>query len=435
MMPLLSIIVPVYNVENYLDECLLSIVNQAFRDYEVILVNNASKDNSGKICDEYALKYDNIKVIHLEVNILPGGARNVGLQHATGQYIHFCDSDDYYVEESLSRISDILITYSPTVLFGQFNCVPEKGAFFTNDVPLDPEVFKQNDADQVVNYLFNMPFLLATPWRVITKREFLISENLRFVEGYFAEDEEWIPKVLCSADSFALCSVPFYCYRPRATGSYTATKTYLHSKSHLMVAVNLLRFLSEKKYDGDRRNFILTRVKFLLGLFATRCDTFDKNQMHELAYIIESNKDILSVSGEISELDELVGFINRYGPYMGLCLYRTFVVEYTLELVFGKEDKDIYIFPTGYNGEGTARMLLNAGYNVKGFFDNSSVKNGCLVDGLLVNYPSVLKEFQKDKLSQINVIVSIQRRETSLLLMEQLRELGLDDSQFTARIY
>lgn len=434
-MPLLSIIIPVHNVEDYLDECLLSIMNQTFRDYEIILINDASKDNSGKICDEYALKYDNIKVIHLDVNVFCGGARNVGLQHATGQYIHFCDSDDYYVKGSLSRISDILIECSPTVLIGQFKCMPEKGAFFSNDISLDPEVFKQTDADQVVNYLFKIPSLLTTTWRFIVKREFLISEKLTFIEGYFAEDEEWSPKVLCSADSFALCSEPFYCYRPRSSGSATATKTYLHSKSQLLVAMNLLRFLSEKKYDGDRRDFILTRVKFLLGLFATRCDTFDKNQMHELAYIIESNKDILSVPGEISEIDELVSFISRYGSYMGLCLYRTYVVENTLELVFGKEDKNIYIFPTGYNGEGTARMLLNAGYNVKGFLDNSPVKNDCLVDGLLVSYPSVLKENQKDKLSQIYVIVSIQRRDTILLLMEQLRELGLDDSQFTARIY
>lgn len=128
-MPLLSIIIPVYNVQNYLDECLISILNQEFKDYEIILINNASKDNSGAICDSYALKHPQIKVIHLEVNALPGGARNVGLQHAVGEYIHFCDSDDYYLTGSLSKVADTLISFSPSVLIGQFICNPEKGAF------------------------------------------------------------------------------------------------------------------------------------------------------------------------------------------------------------------------------------------------------------------------------------------------------------------
>lgn len=232
-MPLLSIIIPVYNVQNYLDECLISILNQEFKDYEIILINNASKDNSGAICDSYALKHPQIKVIHLEVNALPGGARNVGLQHAVGEYIHFCDSDDYYLTGSLSKVADTLISFSPSVLIGQFICNPEKGAFFTNDVPLSQEIFNQGNADQIVQYLLSIPNLLATPWRVILKRSFLISQELFFIEGYFAEDEEWIPRVLCSSDSFALCSEPFYCYRPRSNGSYTSTKTYLHTESTL----------------------------------------------------------------------------------------------------------------------------------------------------------------------------------------------------------
>lgn len=434
-MPLLSIVIPVYNVENYLDECLLSIINQDFIDYEIILVNNASKDTSGEICDNYALMYPNIKVIHLDENALPGGARNIGLQHATGQYVHFCDSDDYYVADSFSRVAGILNASSPTVMIGQFTCIPEKGAFFSNDVPLDREVFKQNEVDHIASYLFNIPNILATPWRVISKRDFLVSQKLTFVEGYFAEDEEWIPKVLCSTDSFALCSEPFYCYRPRAIGSYTSTKTYLHSKSQLAVAMNLLRFLFEKKYEGVRKNFIYTRVKFLLGLFTTRCDSFNKQQMHELASIIENNKNIFSIFEEILEPNDLFDFVSRYGSYMGLNLYRTFVVENTLELVFGKEDKEIYVFPTGYNGEGTARMLKDAGYNVKGFLDNSYIKNGCLIDGLPVNYPLILKDFHEDKLRQIYVIVTIQRKNTINILMDQLRELGLDDSQFVSRIY
>ena len=91
---LISIIVPVYNVENYLKECIDSILRQEFRDYEIILVDDGSKDDSGKICDEYGKKYSFISVIHKKNGGL-SDARNFGLKIAKGEYILFIDSDDY----------------------------------------------------------------------------------------------------------------------------------------------------------------------------------------------------------------------------------------------------------------------------------------------------------------------------------------------------
>ena len=88
-----SVIVPVYQVEQYLRQCLDSILNQTFRDIEVILVDDGSMDNSGKTCDEYALKDNRVKVIHTS-NIRAAGARNLGLDHMTGKYFMFVDSDD-----------------------------------------------------------------------------------------------------------------------------------------------------------------------------------------------------------------------------------------------------------------------------------------------------------------------------------------------------
>lgn len=434
-MPLLSIIIPVFNVENYLDECLQSILNQDFTDYEIILVDNGSTDTSGKICDVYASKHDNIKVIHLEVNSLPAGARNVGLSAAVGEYVHFCDSDDYYVTGSFSRMAHLLRDRSPSVLMGQFICVPEKGAFVCSDVQLDPEVFAHSNASVIAEYLLSLPNLLCTPWRFIVKREFLISHNLTFPEGYHSEDEEWFPKVVCSADKFALLTEPFYYYRPRAVGSVTSVKTFLISKSHLAVAINLLRFLHEKQYTDARRDLIHARVNLLLSLFATRCDTFTTEQLHELAAVIESNMDLIPLISDKSCHGDVFAFCRQYGPYMGLCLYRTYVMESTLALVYGKEDKDIYIFPTGYNGEGTARILQNAGYNVKGFLDNSELKEGCTINGLPVSLPDILRNIPPDRRNNIFVMVTTQRKHVAQAIKDQLRELGLDDSQFVSRIY
>lgn len=91
---LVSIIIPVYNVENYLRECLDSVLSQTYRELEIILVDDGSKDNCGIICDEYAEKYDNFTVIHKE-NAGLGMARNTGMEYMHGDYVCFLDSDDY----------------------------------------------------------------------------------------------------------------------------------------------------------------------------------------------------------------------------------------------------------------------------------------------------------------------------------------------------
>ena len=89
----ISIIIPVYNVEKYLRECLDSILAQSYKDFEIILVDDGSTDSSGNICDEYSMKYENIKVLHKNNNGL-SSARNAGLDIAQGEYILFIDSDD-----------------------------------------------------------------------------------------------------------------------------------------------------------------------------------------------------------------------------------------------------------------------------------------------------------------------------------------------------
>lgn len=434
-MPLLSIIIPVYNVENYIDECIGSILSQDFTDYEVILVDNASTDSSGRICEIYANKNSNIRVIHLKVNALPSGARNAGLDIARGEYVHFCDSDDYYAEDCFNKISDILHREKSEVLMGQFICIPEKGAYVCNDIQLDTTPFVQGGSSNIAEYLLSLPKLLCTPWRFIVKRELLLVNNLRFIEGYNSEDEEWFPKVICCAEMFSLLKEPFYYYRPRAVGSITSIKTYTYSKSHLVVALSLLSFIKEKNYDDARRDLVFERVRFLLGIFATRCDTFDENQMLELADYIEKNAHSFRMLKEITKPNDLYHFINRYGFREGLIEYCRRVINETLEIVRGKENFDIFIFPTGYNGEGTARILVKAGYKVKGFLDNSEIKNGCLIDDLPVSLPIKLKKLSEEDRKNSFVLVTIQQEHIAKAIMNQLRGLGLNDSQFYYRIY
>lgn len=427
--------IPVYNVEKYLERCINSILNQNFKDYEILLVNDASTDKSGEICDYYALKYKNIRVIHLKDNLLPGGARNVGLKNAVGEYVHFCDSDDYYMPNVFQCIESKLKEVYPDLLIGQFVSKPEKGAYVCNSVQISKEKIEENDSLSLIEHILDTPNFLSTVWRFVLKRKFLISNNIEFPEKCYSEDEEWVPKVLCDVKTFSVLESPFYCYCPRAVGSITAAKTYMNSKSKLLVSFNLLRFLKEKNYNDIRRNLIYSRVNMLMGTFSTRCDTFSTQEIYELANIVDANMDVISFFNEINNHREFYNYISTHGSQKGLALYCDYVVNKTLELVKDNANKDIYIFPTGNNGESTARILRKAGYKVKGFLDNSEHKNNCYIDELPVSLPSILKNMPESELNNLFIIVSVQQREIANIIMNQLRGYGIDDSQYVSRIY
>ena len=112
--PKISIIVPVYNVEQYLENCINSVLNQSFRNFQLILVDDGSKDSSGEICDRFVLKDSRVKVIH-KPNAGVSAARNAGIDIATGQFICFIDSDDWIESEYLQKIVDEI--YDFDILF------------------------------------------------------------------------------------------------------------------------------------------------------------------------------------------------------------------------------------------------------------------------------------------------------------------------------
>lgn len=125
---LISVIIPIYNADKYLVRCLESIRHQSYSCFEVIMVDDGSSDNSGEICDQYALKDDRFKVIH-KVNEGAGLSRNVGIDKAQGDYIVFIDADDYITPQYFSMLS----THNEDVVFIDINYVAEDGEFLRKE--------------------------------------------------------------------------------------------------------------------------------------------------------------------------------------------------------------------------------------------------------------------------------------------------------------
>ena len=145
---MISVIVPVYNVETYLKECLDSLLAQTCEDLEVIMVDDGSTDSSGRVCEEYAACYDHFHVIHKENQGL-GMARNTGLQYVTGDYVTFLDSDDYLAPDCLERLYETLEAEQADYCKCGFKRVNnEKQVLYT--VHYQDEVFSGRDAGRVL---------------------------------------------------------------------------------------------------------------------------------------------------------------------------------------------------------------------------------------------------------------------------------------------
>lgn len=222
-----SIIIPVYNVEKYLNECIESVMKQDYPNYEVILVDDGSTDSSGKICDVYAEKHTNVSVIHKKNGGL-SDARNVGLNNAQGEYIVFVDSDDWIEPDSLKKIAicikssriqkpDIIITRM-TENYMSDNSEKSNDACFLEYLQEEP--FTKSRA---IRWQCNKTRDTWPAPKSIYSREFIESNTLRFAVGRLHEDLDWTSRCMVYAVNFEGMFDPWYHHRMDRIGSITNT--------------------------------------------------------------------------------------------------------------------------------------------------------------------------------------------------------------------
>ena len=235
---LLSFILPVYNVEKYLCECVDSILQQVTADCEIVLVDDGSKDSSGKICDRYARQNPLIRVIHKENGGL-SSARNAGISAATGKYITFVDSDDRIVSGSLADVMRWIKNEEADL------CFLQTVKFFPDGTRTDLREciegihIRNQSRENAIAYLATRPKYPGSAWSKLFRREFLISNHLHFpFDRRYSEDLGFLLDCILCAERFDALDVLFYEYRQSRQGSitnrFTARNFY-----------DLLRFVTE----------------------------------------------------------------------------------------------------------------------------------------------------------------------------------------------
>lgn len=210
ILPKISVIVPVYNVEHFLIKCLESIAKQTFSDYEVIIVNDGSTDNSLKIAEDYIKIYeDKFKIINQKNGGL-GDARNTGIANATGEYLLFVDSDDTISNNALEHLNSLVSKTQADIVIFDYKLVDE----YFNELFISPG-YKINSLES--NIKEDPALLLSSPsaCNKLFKSELFIKSDIRFPKKVWFEDLRTIPKLYLQSNKIIYSNLPLYNYVQR----------------------------------------------------------------------------------------------------------------------------------------------------------------------------------------------------------------------------
>lgn len=242
-----SIIVPIYNVEEYIDECVHSIISQSYKDIEIILVDDCGNDNSVQIAenilnDEAHGKFSFV-VLHHEKNRGLSAARNTGMEVASGDYVYFMDSDDTITPDCMEKLVCRAESTDADIVVGGINVVGNSPTIPILDKEIVPFVL-DNPTDVLNSYICGKWYMMA--WNKLIRKSFLTENNITFIEGLIHEDYAWSFDVASSAKSVAFVGDETYNYLIRENSLQTAKDFTKHYIAYLQILKVLAEIIIKK---------------------------------------------------------------------------------------------------------------------------------------------------------------------------------------------
>lgn len=286
-----SIVLPIYNVEEYLEKCLNSLCQLPSDEYEIIAVNDGSTDDSAKILNRWIDRIPNLNIIHQQNSGL-SAARNAGFLKVCGEFVAFIDSDDFIDSENLEKLFYYATINDADITVGDYwNYIGDD----THIETINASARLYNASDFFINYCIP---LKSVVWRSIYKRSFLTNNHLNFHEGVCFEDVEFTPKAFAMAKKVFYSKIPFYYYRHRENSITTSKSTLKKVKDSILIWKELNKTASE--IDNIQLSQIFNQLGFhgFLNQYSLLDEHLTKREI-QLIPIIES-RDLFSLKYKIA---------------------------------------------------------------------------------------------------------------------------------------
>ena len=285
MSMILSVIIPVYNVEKYLAECLDSVCSQTQKDIEIICIDDGSTDGSAAILDDYARRDPRVRVIR-QANVGVGAARNRGLDIATGRYVYFIDSDDWLADENaLSVLCETAEREQTDIIFFDAKCVIEDG--LAGQTAYNEKTYLRTHSYggmktgvALVNEFIANKEYQASACLVFLRRQLLNDHAIRFKKGIIYEDNIFTMACALAARRAMHLPCSFYSRRVRVGSTVTEEKSFRHVQGYLSCYKAALDFAKAYKKSSEAQTFIARRMKaYVSTLRRLICEVKDADSL------------------------------------------------------------------------------------------------------------------------------------------------------------
>lgn len=302
-----SIIVPVYNIENYLDQCLESLVNQTLKEIEIICVNDGSTDGSTDILNEFASKDDRIKIINKE-NAGLGAARNTGMLEVKGEYIGFVDSDDYVNTTMYEKLYNNAKNYDSDMVMCTIGIIDENNDELGADPYYDLKCLDERFNHGTFNYKDTKDCTLSlavNAYNKIFKSEFIDRIEAKFPEGLIFEDNPFFYHTYLNADKISLVREPLYIHRVNREGSITSGADKRFFDIVKIQNLNMECFKSIPNYEDYKAEVIDKKFTIVIHRY------FQVDEVHRQEFFELIKQDFKDMNLTDEELDELQNYNKR----------------------------------------------------------------------------------------------------------------------------
>ena len=260
----ISVIIPVWNVENYIKRCLDSLVNQTFKDLEFIFIDDCGTDNSIKIVEQYAIKDSRIKIIKNDTNIGPGPSRNKGIEIAKGEFLSFIDADDWVSLDWYDALYHEAQKNDVDIVKGDMKWVDESG----NDIT--PKTYKYTNDRVKARIVNGEPLyraLKTTHWSMLYSKYLFEDKNIRYGNMLYGEDSLFLMRVFLMEPKIVFCDIVFY-YRLIRSDSLTANVNFEKYTESLKSLEERIRHMKKIGFKDEYYVYLTNYVKYLIKNFS-----------------------------------------------------------------------------------------------------------------------------------------------------------------------
>jgi len=419
-----SIIIPTYNAENVIKECINSVTQQKRPNVEILIINDNSQDKSLKICKIEAKKNTAIRIFNNKRNLGVSLTRNRGIKKAKGKYLIFLDSDDLLYKKSLINLEKKIIKNNyPEIIVCKFK---HKTFPYTNNVLIKNKIYNSKKPIQFIKNVLSKKFPLDECWPYVVKKDFLLEKKIKFLNLRVAEDQLYVLNLLCNMRSFSTFKKDFYYHVDRA-GSLSDFSDLDSAKCCLKVLIEYL-YLRKKTTNIYKIKLVDFYIQNIFSMFTGILLQRNRQEIFEISKILKGKEKYFENLIKFPEMVDISKIIENKKMNQLLINYKKIISEIKKKQIFNclNHHKKVFIFCYSKFTMATITLLKKNKKKINEIKDDNENLKGKHFQGIqIINS----KTFFMKKNKKTFCIVANHRIITLRKIYKQLKREGLKHNQ------